>query len=65
MTRVRVTEADHVWLRSILEAYEGLVTWRMDPGGVFALTAPPGREAELDALLADLCREAPIVVLGD
>ena len=63
MIRVRVAEADHVWFRSILEGYEGLVTWRVDGSGAFELVAAPGRERELDALLADLEREGDFSLL--
>ena len=60
MRRVRVAAPDHVWFRSILEAYEGLVTWQTDRHGVFELVAPAGREAELDDLLRDLAREGSL-----
>ncbi len=57
---VRVAEPDHAWFRSILEAYEGLATWHCDGSGVFTLTSPEGRRAELTSLLDDLAREGSV-----
>lgn len=58
--RVRVADADVVWLRSILEGYEGLAALYGDGSGIVVLTAPTSRLAELDALLDDLCKEAAL-----
>lgn len=63
MKRVRVAAADHVWFRSILEAYEGLVTWRVDASGAFELAPAPGREEELSELLDELTREGQLSIL--
>jgi hypothetical protein len=60
---VRVAAPDHAWFRSILEGYEGLVTWQADPHGVFELVAPSGREAELDDLLRDLVHEGSVEIV--
>ena len=57
---VRVADADVVWLRSILEGYEGLAALYGDGSGIVVLTAPTSRLAELDALLDDLCKEAAL-----
>ncbi len=58
--RVRVADADVVWLRSILEGYEGLAGLYGDGSGVVVLTAPNSRLAELDELLDELCKEAAL-----
>jgi hypothetical protein len=58
--KLRVADADVVWLRSVVEAYDGLASLVGDGSGVVALCAPASRAAELDALLDDLCAEAPL-----
>jgi hypothetical protein len=58
--RVRVADADVVWLRSVLEAYDGLASLYGDGSGVVALTTTPCQADELDALLDDLAREAAL-----
>jgi hypothetical protein len=58
--RVRVADADVVWLRSILEGYDGLAALYGDGSGVVVLTAPDSRLAELDELLDELCKEAQL-----
>jgi hypothetical protein len=61
--RVRVADADVVWLRSVLEGYEGLAALYGDGNGVVTLTTPRSRAGELDALLADLRAEVALLVL--
>lgn len=54
-----------VWLRSVLEGYEGLATLYGDGSGVVTLTTPDDRIAELDDLLEALCAEAALTRLDD
>lgn len=61
--RLRVGSADVVWLRSILEGYDGLAALYGDGSGIVTVMAPAERAAELDALLAELCREAALCQL--
>lgn len=61
--RVRVADPDLVWLRSVLEAYDGLVQWSGDGSGVLSLSVSSGQARELDALLEDLAREISLHVL--
>ena len=63
--RVRVLDDDVVWLRSLLEAYDGLALLYGDGSGTVTLAAPVERGAELDELLADLSREARLHVLPE
>ena len=61
--RVRVADADVVWLRSILEGYDGLAGLYGDGRGVVTLSTPWSQAAELDALLADLGAEVSLLVI--
>jgi hypothetical protein len=61
--RIRVADQDLVWVRSVLEAYDGLAQWFSDGSGILELSAPASQAAELDALLDELSREAPIHLL--
>ena len=54
---VRVANADVVWLRSVLEAYEGLAQLYGDGTGQLLVITPAARVAEVDTLLDELCRE--------
>jgi hypothetical protein len=63
--RLRVSSADVVWLRSILEGYDNLAALYGDGTGVVVVTAPQERADELDALLADLATEAQLCALDD
>ena len=58
--RLRVADPDVVWLRSLIEGYEGLALLYGDGSGIVRLIAPESRAAELDSLLADLAHELPI-----
>jgi hypothetical protein len=60
LRRLRVADADVVWLRSVLEAYEGLAGLYGDGSGVVTLTTTDCQAHELDALLDELAREAAI-----
>src|SRR5688500_13581439 len=55
--RLRLRDEDVVWLRGILEGYDGLASLFGEGDGEIVLAIPAGREAELDALLADLADE--------
>jgi hypothetical protein len=63
LRRLRVANADVVWLRSVLEGYDGLAALYGDGSGVVTLTTPHGLAAELDALLEELCIEAALLRL--
>lgn len=61
--RVRLLGTDEVWLRSVLEAYEGLALLYGDGSGTVTLATPVERSAELDELIAELTAEARLQVL--
>lgn len=63
--RIRVRGEDEIWLRSVLEAYDGLALLYADGSGTVTLGAPLDRAAELDALLAELCGEARLLLLRE
>ncbi|MCA9582258.1 MAG: DUF4911 domain-containing protein [Myxococcales bacterium] len=56
----RVDDTDVVWLRSILEAYEGLAFVYGDGSGVIDVIGPADRVRELDSLLGALVAESRI-----
>ena len=58
--RCRVQDGDVVWLRSILEAYDGLAYLYGDGSGTVLVTSTLARAAELDALIEDLRKEIPL-----
>jgi hypothetical protein len=55
--RVLVRARDVVLLKGIVESNEGLAQVFAERGGDLLLAAPECREAELDALIDDLCLE--------
>lgn len=59
--RVRVADADAVWLRSIVEAYEGLACFYGDGSGVLTFIATEDLADELDGLLRELAGEGSLV----
>ena len=61
--RVRVADADTVFFRSVIEAYDGLVQWTGDGTGVLTLTVPATQRPALDQLLTDLSAEVALQVL--
>jgi hypothetical protein len=63
--RVRAADRDVVWLRSVLESYEGLAALHGDGSGLLTVTATCERAAELLALLEELGREVPLQILPD
>ncbi|MDD9970413.1 MAG: DUF4911 domain-containing protein [Myxococcales bacterium] len=58
--RCRVQDGDVVWLRAVLEAYDGLGYLYGDGSGTVLITTTRERAAELDALLEELGREIPL-----
>jgi hypothetical protein len=54
---LRLRAADVVWLRGVLEGYEGLASLFGDGSGEVVLACPASRVGELDALLADVAAE--------
>jgi hypothetical protein len=63
LVRVRVADPDVVFVRSVLEAYDGLVQWSGDGSGVLTLTVPVAQQASLEELLRDLAAEVSLQVL--
>jgi hypothetical protein len=61
--RVRVADPDVVFVRSVLEAYDGLVQWTGDGSGVLTLSVPAAQAPALDELLTDLSGEVALQVL--
>jgi hypothetical protein len=55
--RIVVRSRDVVFLKGIVEASEGLAAVFAEHGGDLWVAAPVEREAEMDALLDDLCVE--------
>jgi hypothetical protein len=55
--RVVVRARDVVFFKGVVESSEGLAAVFAEGGGDLQVAAPAGRDAELDALLADLCAE--------
>jgi hypothetical protein len=55
--RVRVADADVIWIRAILEAYDGLAFTYGDGSGVLALTTTESQARELEELLNELSAE--------
>jgi hypothetical protein len=60
LRRLRVADADVVWLRSVLEAYEGLASLYGDGSGVVTLTTTACQSHELDELLDELVTDAAL-----
>ena len=60
--RLRVANSDTVYLRSILEAYDGLASFYGDGSGIVTLTTPDVRADELDGVLEDLRREGLVLL---
>lgn len=63
MLRVRVADADVVFFRSVIEAYDGLVQWTGDGSGILTLTVPAAQRATLLDLLGALSSEVALQVL--
>lgn len=61
---MRVADPDVVFVRSVLEAYDGLVQWSGDGSGVLTLSVPSGQRLALDELLQDLGAEVSLQVLS-
>jgi hypothetical protein len=55
--RVLVASRDVVFVKGIVEAFEGLAQVFAVEGGSLTIAAPTDRAAELDALVDDLCAE--------
>jgi Domain of unknown function (DUF4911) len=55
--RVVMRSRDVVFFKGIVEASEGLAAVFAEHGGDLVVAAPEGREAELDALLDEICPE--------
>ena len=55
--RLRIAAQDCLWLRSILEAYDGLSSFYGGGDGMITLITPESQAASLDALIDDLAGE--------
>lgn len=55
--KVLIEAKDVALLKGIVEAHEGLAQVFAERGGELTIAAPADREAELEALVADLCAE--------
>jgi hypothetical protein len=55
--RIVLPAREVVFFKGVVEASEGLAAVFAERGGDLTVAAPPGRGAELDALLDDLCAE--------
>ncbi|MGD8858372.1 MAG: DUF4911 domain-containing protein [Myxococcales bacterium] len=62
--RVRVADPDVIWIRAILEAYDGLAFTYGDGSGVLALTTTESQAGELDGLLNELSHELCMTRIG-
>lgn len=60
---VRIADGDVVWLRSILEAYDGLACLSGYGTGIVRLITPLNRIRELDSLLNDISDEIELARL--
>lgn len=60
--RLVVRAKDVGFLKGIVEAHEGLAAVFAESGGELTLAAAADREAELDALVADLARDLSGIV---
>jgi hypothetical protein len=60
---VRVADPDVVFVRSVLEAYDGLTQWSGDGSGVLTLAVPTAQAPALDDLLEALSAEVALQVL--
>jgi Domain of unknown function (DUF4911) len=63
LRRLRVADDDVVFLRSVIEGYDGLAALHGDGSGVVSLCAPESRAAELDELIRDLASELALLRL--
>lgn len=63
--RLRVGDGDVVWLRSVVEAYDGLALLYGDGSGEIMLVAPETLAADLDALISALQAEAHVAPLDE
>lgn len=62
---VSVRPPDVVFVKGLLEASDGLASVFAERGGDLWISAPPGREAELDELIADLVEEVGLRIVPD
>lgn len=61
--RLRVAPHEVVWVRAIVEAYDGLALLYGDGSGVIELMSTPSQATELDALVRALCTEGEVTPL--
>jgi hypothetical protein len=63
--RLRLRAPDVVFLKGIVEAHDGLAQVFAERGGDLTLASPTDREAELEELVTDLCRELGAIRIDD
>ena len=61
--RLRVADRDVVWLRAVLEGYDGLGALYGDGSGIVTVTTTTSRALELDSLIGELSTEAALLRL--
>jgi hypothetical protein len=59
--RLILRAPDVVFFKGVIEASDGLAAVFAERGGDLSVTAPLGRERELDRVLDDLCAELRVV----
>lgn len=62
--RLRVAPEEVVWVRAIVEAYDGLALIYGDGSGVIELISTPSQAASLDALVQALAEEGEVTPLS-
>lgn len=62
---LRISDEDVVWLRSILEAYDGLACLSGNSHGIVTLVTPLDRAVELDSLIDEIALEINIAKIKD
>ena len=63
LRRLRIADDDVVYLRSVVEGYDGLAALHGDGSGIVSLYAPESRALELDELIRDLASEVALLQL--
>jgi hypothetical protein len=58
-----VADRDVVWLRAVLEGYDGLGALYGDGSGIVTVTTTISRALELDSLIGELSTEAALLRL--
>ena len=62
--RVVLRARDVVFFKGVIEASDGLAAVFAEHGGDLTVSAPSGRQAELDAVLDAICAELGAMILS-